>query len=74
MLREIIKYFAENNTLSARDIAYHFGLETEVVEGMLEILLRKNKIRLVKFDCKSCANSCSSCEARAFDYYEKIKE
>ncbi len=74
MIRDIINLFNERKSLDIDEIANHFNITESALEGMLKILINKNLVELVTFDCVSCSNSCGSCSfAKHKDVY-KLKK
>jgi len=65
MLTEIIKLMKQRKQLSLRAIAIHFRMESSAVEPMMDILLRKGKVKLLDSQCLS--GSCSGCSCTSRD-------
>ncbi|MCK5035947.1 MAG: sugar metabolism transcriptional regulator [Candidatus Sabulitectum sp.] len=59
MLSEIVRLVKMSNQISLKDIAIHFRMESSAVEPMMDILLRKGRVRLFGAECSS--DSCSGC-------------
>lgn len=64
MLSEIVRLVKRNNQISLRDIAIHFRMESSAVEPMMDILLRKGKVKLFGAECLSGSCSGCSCSSR----------
>jgi hypothetical protein len=60
MLHDIQKFLELNGQLSLRELALHFQMEPDAIEPMLDLLIRKARIRRIDFSCSS-GRSCSSC-------------
>ncbi len=54
MLSEIIKLLKERGPMSLAELARHFQTEVPAMEGMLETLERKDRIRRVDSKCSRC--------------------
>ncbi len=64
MLSEILKFMKRSNQVSLKDIAVHFRMESSAVEPMMDILLRKGKVKLFGAECSSGSCSGCSCSSR----------
>lgn len=60
MLREIKQLLEEHKRLSLRELSSHFSMSPEAIEPMLNLLIKKQQIRLIDFNCSS-GKSCSGC-------------
>ena len=60
MLTEMLELLEKNGRLSLRELAGHFGMEPAALEPVLDILLRKGRIRAVSAEC-SISGSCKGC-------------
>jgi hypothetical protein len=47
--------------LSLQDIAIHFHIDEETALGLLEMLIKKDKIKKLTADCSGCSTSCKNC-------------
>lgn len=54
MLTEIIKLLKERGPMSLADLARHFQTDVPVMQGMLEILERKQRIQRLETKCSRC--------------------
>ncbi len=73
MLREIKRLFKERNALNTEEIANYLKVSEDSLDGMLQILVRKNFIHKVEFDCGTCSSGCKSCPfAKHKDLYEIV--
>jgi hypothetical protein len=54
MLTEIIKLLKERGPMSLAELARHFQMEVPAIEGMLEMLERKSRIRRLVNKCSGC--------------------
>ena len=61
MLKEIKILFREHESMNTEEIANHFNISENALEGMLQILVQKNFIEKVVFECGTCSNGCGSC-------------
>jgi ferredoxin len=72
MLTEIIKLLKERGPMSLAELAHHFQTEVPAMEGMLEMLARKNRIRRLANKCSGC-KGCAEVkpeDAAVFQYLE----
>ncbi len=60
MLTEVLKLLKKHRRLSLLEIAGYFRMEPAALEPVLDILLRKKRIRVVSAEC-STAGSCKGC-------------
>ena len=68
---EIKKYLIERKIATLRDIAIHFSMETGTVVPMLDMWIRKGKLK--KYDSKSvCQKGCCKCDPATIEAYEWI--
>jgi len=68
---EIKKYLIERKIAPLRDIAIHFRMETDTVLPMLDIWIRKGKVK--KHDCNPvCQKGCCKCDTASIEAYEWI--
>jgi putative ferrous iron transport protein C len=66
MLAEIKRYLKQRQTVSLYDLALRFDAEPEAMRGMLEVWLRKGRVRRLPVTggsaCASgCGGGCSTC-------------
>ncbi len=54
MLTEIIKLLKERGPMSLAELARHFQTDIAVMQGMLEILERKERIQRLETKCSRC--------------------
>jgi len=72
MLSQIIEQFKKKELISVSEIAARLNSTENAVEGMLQVLVRKNMIAVWSPECKSCSSSCSSCNLMQQKYYQWI--
>jgi hypothetical protein len=60
MLTEVLKLLKKHRRLSLLEIAGYFVMETAALEPILDVLLRKERIRSVSGEC-STGGSCKGC-------------
>ncbi len=60
MLTEVLELLEKHGRLSLREISGHFQMEPAAMEPVLDVLLRKKRIRAVSAEC-STAGSCKGC-------------
>ena len=61
ILSQISGYLAERGQANTMDIALHFGVDTDALMGMLELLQAKGRIRALPTDTHACGSSCCGC-------------
>jgi len=54
MLTEILKFLKDCGPMSLADLARHFQTDISVMQGMLEILERKERIQRLETKCSRC--------------------
>jgi predicted transcriptional regulator len=72
MLSQIIEKFKKKELISVSELAASLNSTENAVEGMLQILVRKNRIKVWSPNCKSCISSCSACNLMQQKYYQWI--
>ena len=60
MLTEVLELLGKCRRLSLRELAGYFGIEPAAMEPILDVLLRKERIRAVSAEC-STGGSCKGC-------------
>ena len=60
MFGEIRDLLKERGRMSLRELALHFSMSADAIEPMLDLLVRKNKIRQIDFSCES-GKTCAGC-------------
>jgi len=68
ILREIRAYLRRRGSASLADIALHFDSEPEALRGMLELWMRKGKVRR-QMATASCGSSCNRCQTIEMEIY-----
>ncbi|NOQ22342.1 MAG: hypothetical protein GQ565_06800 [Candidatus Aegiribacteria sp.] len=61
MLTEVLELLRKHRRLSLRELADYFKMEPAALEPILDILLRKERIRTVSAECCSTGGSCKGC-------------
>jgi len=61
LLRDIQIYIKQRELVTLDDLSIHFKTDKSAMEGMLEVLIRKEKIMKFETNCNSCSGSCSLC-------------
>lgn len=68
---EIKNYLKERRRAPIDDIAMHFDMDADAARGMLELWIRKGKVR--KLDSAGCDTSCcGGCESHVNETYEWV--
>ncbi len=66
-LQKLQNYLHEHQRVSLTELANHLHTDTEVLRPMLQILMRKGRVR--KLEGKKC-QGCSTCAPEAMEFYE----
>ena len=70
MMLAVIKcYLQQHGQLSLAQIALHLDTPPDAVRGMLEMLLRKGRIRRQLLN-SACGSSCCKCDSAVTELYE----
>jgi hypothetical protein len=68
ILAEIREYLQRRGRASLADIALHFDIDAGALRGMLDVWMRKGKVRR-QLATASCGSSCCQCQAAATEIY-----
>lgn len=68
ILADIRDYLRQRGQATLSDIALHFDADPDAVRGMLEIWVRKGKVRK-QLATQSCGSSCSQCDPARTEIY-----
>jgi len=71
ILSQIKGYLEQRGQASLADIALHFDSKPDAVRGMLEIWIRKGKVRKHQLN-SACGSSCCTCDSDTTEIYEWI--
>lgn len=71
ILSEIKSYLSQRGHATLADISLHFDAPPEAVRGMLEVWIRKGRVRR-RMATPSCGSSCSQCDPAATELYQWI--
>ena len=69
ILSELKSYLVLHGRAPIADMANRFGVEPEALRGMLDLWIRKGRVRRLATDAGTCAG-CSKCDAYALEIYE----
>ena len=72
ILADIKAYLRQRGQASLADLALHFDSEPEALRGMLEVWIRKGRVRKIQLG-GSCGG-CSECDPTAGETYQWIGE
>ncbi|WP_320144160.1 FeoC-like transcriptional regulator [uncultured Cohaesibacter sp.] len=61
ILSDVNRYLRERGRANTSDIATHFGVAPEAVEGMLQMLEARGRVRALPAETSPCGSSCCSC-------------
>ncbi len=69
LLSQLSAYFARHKRVCLADLAAHFDVQPEALQGMLELLVAKGRIKRVEtpFNC----GGCSKCDPHQLEIYER---
>lgn len=68
ILSDIRHYLEQRGQATLADIALHFDADPDAIRGMLEVWIRKGRIRR-RMATASCGSSCSQCDPAATEIY-----
>ncbi len=68
ILSDIRNYLQLNGEATLADIALHFETDADAVRGMLDVWIRKGKIRK-QMATASCGSTCNQCDPAATEVY-----
>jgi len=70
ILGDIRDYLRERGQASLADLALHFDSEPDAMRGMLDLWLRKGRVRSIRLgqDCSGC----TQCDAAANEVYQWV--
>ena len=72
ILSQVRDYLRQRSQATLSDIALHFNTDADAVRGMMEVWIRKGKVRKHSAT-DSCGTSCTSCEPAATEIYEWVE-
>ena len=58
ILSDVNRYLRERGRANTSDIATHFGVAPEAVEGMLQMLEARGRVRALPTETSPCGSSC----------------
>ncbi|MCK4674430.1 MAG: FeoC-like transcriptional regulator [Gammaproteobacteria bacterium] len=68
ILADIRNYLKQRGQCTLSDIALHFDTSADAVRGMLDIWIRKGKVKK-RLATDSCGTSCQSCDPATTEVY-----
>ena len=68
ILADIRDYLKQRGQCTLSDIALHFDTDADAVRGMLDVWIRKGKVKK-RSATDSCGTSCQSCDPAATEVY-----
>lgn len=68
ILSDIGAYVKARGQVSLEDIALHFDADPEAVRGMLDVWVRKGKVRK-QMATGSCGDQCGQCDLASVEIY-----
>ncbi len=68
ILSEVKSYLVQRRQATLSDIALHFDSDPDAVRGMLELWIRKGRVRRQALTA-SCGQSCGSCDPATTEIY-----
>ena len=72
MLLQILALFEKRETISLSELAWYFKIDRSALQGMLNELVNKGKIRRQHLECKSSCSDCSLCSFAGEEEYYQI--
>ncbi|WP_319497192.1 FeoC-like transcriptional regulator [uncultured Cohaesibacter sp.] len=76
ILSDVNRYLRDRGRANTSDIALHFGIAPTAVEGMLQTLQERGRVRALPTQTSPCGTSCCNCSssACASQMWEAIKK
>ncbi len=71
VLSDLQRYLDERSCASLSDMSIHFGIQPHAVIGMLDVLIRKGRVRRVPPGDR--CGGCDGCMTPNIDIYEVIR-
>ncbi|MEJ1354875.1 MAG: FeoC-like transcriptional regulator [Candidatus Sedimenticola sp. (ex Thyasira tokunagai)] len=68
ILSDIKQYLVERHQATLADIALHFDCEPDAARGMLEVWIRKGKVKRQALS-SACGEGCNSCTPEVTEIY-----
>jgi len=68
ILSQVRDYLKQRGQCTLSDIALHFDTDADAVRGMLDVWIRKGKVKKTSAT-ESCGTSCQSCDPAATEVY-----
>ena len=62
ILSDVNRYLREKGRANTSDIAIHFGVSSAAVEGMLQMLEARGRVRALPADASPCGCSRCNCD------------
>lgn len=72
ILSELKEYLIEHKVVSMHDLTLHFDTDAETLREMLEIWIRKGKVRKVQ-EAETKCQKCAQCSLIANEFYEWLE-
>jgi hypothetical protein len=61
ILSDVNRYLRDRGRANTSDIALHFGIAPTAVEGMLQTLQERGRVRPLPAQASPCGTSCCNC-------------
>lgn len=71
ILSDLTGYLAQHKQAALVDLAHRFGSSPEALRAMLEVLVRKGRVRRIA-NGTACASGCGRCDPASVETYEWI--
>ena len=72
ILSQVRNYLVEHKRVALTDMVYRFDADADALRGMLAILQRKGKVRLLP-PAAGCDRGCGKCDAASMEVFEWIE-
>lgn len=63
------KYLQERKIATLQDIAFHFGVDADTIRPLLEVWIKKGKLRRIA-DISDACRCCSKCDPQKIETYQ----
>ena len=71
ILSDLTGYLAQHRRVALVDLAHRFGSSPEALRAMLDVLVRKGRVRRIE-NGAACASGCCKCDPASVETYEWV--
>jgi len=70
ILSDLRDYLKQQQRVTLHDLMIHFRMDADALRGMLEVWIRKGKVKKNAPDSAVCGSSCCKCDPALTELYE----